>query len=50
MISYGHLVLVDMLGIGTGLDEHLGDIDSLADKERRVTLRVLNVDVCTVLE
>lgn len=50
MISYSYLVLVDMLGIGTSLDEHFGDIDSLTDKERRVTLRVLDVDVCAVLE
>lgn len=50
MMTYGHLVLVDVLGIGAGLDEHLGDIDSFADKERRVTLGVLDIDVCAVFE
>jgi len=48
--TYSQSIVVDMISIRSILNQHLGDLHSLTNEERCVLVRVLDVDVGTLLQ
>jgi len=50
VVIYRHFVFVDVLSICSSLDQHFDNIDGFTDKERRITLGILDVNISSLLQ